>query len=437
MIPINIRRDLNAGLERLERHSGRSFSELIKVAGLDPRMDLIDADLRFQDFSNQDLDGFDFTRSNVIGSNFDNAKIQGAVFDSAKADVTALRRAADWELVDKVQFDRDLAIWFGDRRVKVYVKNVGLVLDQPTLIAIKSGVQKKRIHAFGEDAESLQRTHSEGFLYYAPIVNGLINDFDLASLMLSYILQKVLLNTSHPPNTIVSVPTSTTDSERRAIEEAILNQGARSCNVVDQPVATGVGLGLPVEDPGGNMLMEIGQTVSEVAVLSDGGQVYSRSVRLGLDSMLTAIQEWSLDRHGVLVSRNGASKIFDAIASAEIPKLGTGKSVHFIGREPESKQLKEVQVTTLDIAERLQLLVSEFVEAIELSLEAMPPEFAAEIIDRGLVITGTGASLRDLDKVVSGRVRMPVSIAQDVENSGISGTAYILENWSFYENMLA
>jgi rod shape-determining protein MreB len=436
MIPSNIRSDLNADLDRLERHRGRTFSELIAVAGLDPKMDLIDADLKFQDFSNQDLSGFDFTRSDVIGSNFVNAKIQDAIFDNTKADVAALRLASDWDAVDKKQFDRDLAIWFGDQRVKVYVKNVGMVMDESTLVAIKPDNPDQNIHAFGQQAESLRKTHGNSFRFYTPIVDGVITDVQLAEKMLGHIIEKALANTANPPNVIISVPTSMTEVERRAISEAVLGAGALATFVIDQPVSSGIGLGLPVEEATGSMLMEIGQSYTEVAVLSLGGQVYSRSVRTGLEEMNACVCMWLQDQHGVLIGTESANKILDTIGSAKLPLSGDGKSVHVVGRTKRLNRQKEVEISTKDVAKAVEPIVSVLAEAIELSLEAMPPELSAEIIDHGLSITGPGARLKDLDRVLSSRIRMPVAIADDVEDAGISGAAFILENWAFYEGKL-
>lgn len=436
MIPSNIRSDLNADLDRLERHRGRTFSELIAVAGLDPKMDLIDADLKFQDFSNQDLSGFDFTRSDVIGSNFENAKIQDAIFDNTKADVAALRLASDWDAVDKKQFDRDLAIWFGDQRVKIYVKNVGMVMDESTLVAIKPDNPDQKIHAFGHQAESLHKTHRNSFRFYTPIVDGVITDVQLAESMLGHIIEGALANTANPPNVVISVPTSMTEVERRAISEAVLGAGALATFVIDQPVSSGIGLGLPVEEATGSMLMEIGQSYTEVAVLSLGGQVYSRSVRTGLEEMNACICMWLQDQYGVLIGTESANKILDTIGSAKLPLSGDGKSVHVVGRTKRLNRQKEVQISTKEVAKAVEPIVSVLAEAIELSLEAMPPELSAEIIDRGLSITGPGARLKDLDRVLSSRIRMPVAIASDVEDAGISGAAFILENWAFYEGKL-
>ena len=323
----------------------------------------------------------------------------------------------------------DMAIDLGTANTLVYVKGRGIVLNEPSVVAVTEKAGRKHVLAVGNEAKMMLGRTPGNITAIRPMRDGVIADFEMAEKMINFFIRKVHNRRSFVnPQIIVCVPSGSTAVERRAIQESALQAGARRVYLIEEPMAAAIGAGLPVDQPTGSMVVDIGGGTTEVAVLSLGGIVYSRSVRVGGDKMDEAIIAYIRRHHNLLVGEASAERIKKEVGSAAIPLDGDGMTIEIKGRDLMNGVPKEIRIGQRQIAESLAEPVGAIVEAVKVALEATPPELAADIVDKGIVLTGGGALLANLDQVLREETGLPVSIADDALSCVALGTGKALEH---------
>jgi rod shape-determining protein MreB and related proteins len=329
----------------------------------------------------------------------------------------------------------DIAIDLGTANTLIYMKGKGIVLNEPSVVALRNVGGRKVVHAVGIEAKQmLGRTpgHMEAI---RPMRDGVIADFEVAEEMIKYFIRKVHNRKGFVnPKVIVCVPSGATAVERRAINDSCLNAGGRRVGLIDEPMAAAIGAGLPIHEPTGSMVVDIGGGTTEVAVLSLGGIVYSRSVRVGGDKMDEAIIAYIRRTHNLLVGEATAERIKKEIGSACLPEDGNGAQMTIKGRDLMNGVPKEIVITQRQIAESLAEPVGAIVEAVKVALEHTAPELAADIVDKGIVLTGGGALLGNLDFVLRHATGLPVSIADEPLSCVALGTGRVLEDMKHFKD---
>jgi len=332
----------------------------------------------------------------------------------------------------------DMAIDLGTANTLVYVKGRGIVLNEPSVVAIIEKGGRKQVLAVGNEAKQMLGRTPGNIEAIRPMRDGVIADFEVAEEMIKHFIRKVHNRRSFAnPQIIVCVPSGSTAVERRAIQESALSAGARRVYLIEEPMAAAIGAGLPVAEPTGSMVVDIGGGTTEVAVLSLNGIVYSRSVRVGGDKMDDAIVGYIRRHHNLLIGDATAEKIKKEIGSASLPQDGNGLTLQIKGRDLMNGVPKEITISERQVAESLAEPVGQIVEAVKVALEATPPELAADIVDKGIVLTGGGALLRNLDQVLRDDTGLPVSIADDALSCVALGTGRALENLRVMKSVLS
>ena len=322
----------------------------------------------------------------------------------------------------------DMAMDLGTANTLVYVKGKGIVLNEPSVVAIEEYRGKKQVLAVGNEAKQMLGRTPGNIHAIRPLRDGVIADFEIAEEMIKYFIRKVHnRRTFASPMIIVCVPSGSTAVERRAIQESAEAAGARKVWLIEEPMAAAIGADLPVTEPTGSMVVDIGGGTTEVAVLSLGGIVYARSVRVGGDKMDSAIISYIRRNHNLLVGEGSAEKIKKEIGSACPPEKGEGRTVEIKGRDLMNGVPKEIIITERQVAESLAEPVSQIVEAVNVALENTAPELAADIVDKGIVLTGGGALLSNLDQVLRNATGLPVSIAENPLACVVKGTGKALD----------
>jgi rod shape-determining protein MreB len=331
----------------------------------------------------------------------------------------------------------DMAIDLGTANTLVYVKGRGIVLNEPSVVAIATVRGKKQVLAVGEEAKMMLGRTPGNIMAIRPLRDGVIADFEVAEEMIKHFIRKVHNRRSFAsPQVIVCVPSGSTAVERRAIQESAESAGARRVFLIEEPMAAAIGANLPVTEPTGSMVVDIGGGTTEVAVLSLGGIVYSRSVRVGGDKMDEAIIAYIRRNHNLLVGEGSAERIKKEVGSAYPPEDGLGLTMEIKGRDLMNGVPKELVIDQSQIADSLAEPVSQIVEAVKVALEQTPPELAADIVDKGIVLTGGGALLDNLDFVLRHSTGLPVSIADDPLSCVALGTGRCLEEMKVLRNVL-
>jgi rod shape-determining protein MreB len=331
----------------------------------------------------------------------------------------------------------DMAIDLGTANTLVYVKGRGIVLNEPSVVAIATVRGKKQVLAVGDEAKQMLGRTPGNIQAIRPLRDGVIADFEVAEEMIKHFIRKVHNRRSFAsPQVIVCVPSGSTAVERRAIQERAESAGARRVFLIEEPMAAAIGANLPVTEPTGSMVVDIGGGTTEVAVLSLGGIVYSRSVRVGGDKMDEAIIAYIRRNHNLLVGEGSAERIKKEIGSAFPPEDGVGKTLEIKGRDLMNGVPKELVIDQSQVAESLAEPVSQIIEAVKVALEQTPPELAADIVDKGIVLTGGGALLGNLDYVLRHSTGLPVSIADDPLSCVALGTGRCLEEMKVLRNVL-
>ena len=311
-------------------------------------------------------------------------------------------------------FSADMAIDLGTANTLVYVRGQGIVLNEPSVVAIEEYKGRKQVLAVGNEAKQMLGRTPGNIHAIRPLKDGVIADFEIAEEMIKYFISKVHnRRTFFTSLIVICVPSGSTAVERKAIQQSAEYAGAHRVLLIEEPMAAAIGAGLPVTEAAGSMVVDIGGGTTEVAVLSLGGIVYARSIRVGGDKMDSAIVNYIRRNKNLLVGESSAERIKKEIGSASMPTDGEGKTVEIKGRDLINGVPKEIVVTERQVAESLAEPVTEIVEAVKVALENTAPELAADIVDKGIVLTGGGALLANLYLVLRKATGLPVVVADE------------------------
>jgi rod shape-determining protein MreB and related proteins len=331
----------------------------------------------------------------------------------------------------------DMAIDLGTANTVVYVKGRGIVLNEPSVVAIASVKGKREVLAVGEEAKLMVGRTPGNIQAIRPLRDGVITDFEVTEEMIKHFIRKVRNRRSFgAPQIVVGVPSGSTAVERRAIQESAESTGARRVFLIEEPMAAAIGAGLPVTEPTGSMVVDVGGGTTEVAVLSLGGIDYCRSVRVGGDKMDEAIIAYIRRNHNLLVGESSAEWIKKEIGSACMPENGEGRVIEVRGRDLRNGVPKEIVISERQISESLANSVGSIIEAVNLALEHTVAEIAAGIVDKGIMLTGGGALLSDLDLVLRHATGLPVSIADEPLTCVALGSGRALTEMKTLKNVL-
>lgn len=337
----------------------------------------------------------------------------------------------------------DMAIDLGTANTLVYVKGRGIVLNEPSVVAIADQRGRKQVLAVGEEAKLMLGRTPGNIAAIRPLRDGVIADFEVAEEMIKHFIRKVHNRRSFAsPMIIVCVPSGSTAVERRAIQESAESAGARKVLLIEEPMAAAIGAGLPVTEPSGSMVVDIGGGTTEVAVISLGGIVYARSVRVGGDKMDEAIISYIRRQFNLLIGESSAERIKMVIGAARTPDPRAeggeeGPMTEVKGRDLMNGVPREVVVSQRQIAESLAEPVTAIVDAVKVALENTPPELAADIVDKGIVLTGGGALLARLDEVLREATGLPVVVAEEPLSCVALGTGRALEEMKRLRQVLS
>ncbi len=324
-------------------------------------------------------------------------------------------------------FSSDMAIDLGTANTLVYVKGRGIVLNEPSVVAMKSAGGRRQVLAVGNEAKMMLGRTPGNIEAIRPLRDGVIADFEIAQHMIRHFIRKVHNRAFASPEVVICVPSGSTAVERRAIREAAEEAGASKVYLIEEPMAAAIGAGLPVTEPQGSMVVDIGGGTTEVAVLSLGGIVFATSVRVGGDKMDEALISYVRRNHNLLIGESTAERIKKEIGTAVEPEDGVGLSMEIKGRDLMNGVPKEIVINQLQVSEALAEPVGAIIEGVKVALEHTAPELAADIVDKGIVLTGGGALLSDLDRMLRQATGLPVSIAEEPLTCVALGTGRSLE----------
>ena len=332
----------------------------------------------------------------------------------------------------------DMAIDLGTANTLVYVKNRGVVLNEPSVVAVLNQGGKSKVIAVGEEAKNMLGKTPGHIQAIRPMKDGVIADFVVTEEMIKHFIRKVHnRKTFANPRIIICVPTGSTPVERRAIHDSALAAGARKVSLIEEPMAAAIGAGLPVSEPRGSMVVDIGGGTSEVAVISLGGIVYSRSLRIGGDAMDAALIHYMRKRYNLLIGEASAEMIKKEVGIALPPKNGDGKTIDIKGRDLASGVPKEIEMSQTQVAEALSEPIQSIIDGVKSALEDTPPELAADLVDMGVVLTGGGALLEAMDEAIREATGLPVTIADEALSCVALGSGKALESESSFEPILS
>ena len=335
-------------------------------------------------------------------------------------------------------FSKDMAIDLGTANTLVYVKGEGVVLNEPSVVATVENQGRTQVLAVGNEAKQMLGRTPGKIQATRPMKDGVIADFEVAEQMIKSFIKKVHSGrTLSNPQIVICVPTGATNVERRAIRESADAAGARRVFLIEEPVAAAIGAGLPVAEPTGSMIVDIGGGTTEVAVLSLGGVVHATSVKAAGDKFDEAIIEYMRSSHKLAIGETTAERMKKEIGSASPPDDGDGKSMNVKGRDLITGLPKEISISQRQIAEALAEPVAQIIDTIKRALEQTPAELSADIVERGIMMTGGGSLLGNLDKVLRRATSLPVSIAEDPLLCVVMGTGKALEEKSKLSDVFA
>lgn len=330
-------------------------------------------------------------------------------------------------------FSKDLGIDLGTANTLVYVKGKGVILREPSVVAIRS--DSGTIEAVGNDAKNMIGRTPGNIVAIRPMKDGVIADFDTTATMMKHFIQQALRNRSiftRKPNVMVCVPSGITAVEKRAVEDATKQAGAKEAYTIEEPFAAAIGANLPVWEPTGSMIVDIGGGTTEVAIISLGGIVTSESIRVAGDEMDDAIIQYVKKTYSLMIGERTAEAIKFQIGCAGNPDPTEEMDIR--GRDLLSGLPKTISIHSEEITSALADTVTQIIQAVKDTLEQSPPELAADIMDRGIVLTGGGALLRNLDKVLSDETNMPVLVSEDPLDCVAIGTGRALENLHLFRS---
>jgi rod shape-determining protein MreB len=324
----------------------------------------------------------------------------------------------------------DMAIDLGTANTLVYIRGRGIVLNEPSVVAMQTVNGVRKVLAVGDDAKLMMGRTPYQIEAIRPLRDGVIADIDVAEDMIKHFILKVhgQRRFMRFPQIVICVPSGSTKVERRAIRDAASNAGASQVWLIEEPMAAAIGAGMPVTEPIGSMVVDIGGGTTEVAVLSLHGLAYTTSVRVGGDKMDEAIASYVRRNHNLLIGEATAERIKKDYGVAKMPADGIGKIIHIKGRDLVNGVPKEIEINQAQIAEALSEPVSAIVEGVRIALENTAPELAADIVDQGIVLTGGGALLGALDEVLREETGLPVTVADEPLTCVALGTGRALED---------
>ncbi|SFI95771.1 Cell shape-determining protein MreB [Terrisporobacter petrolearius] len=328
---------------------------------------------------------------------------------------------------------KDMGIDLGTANTLVYIKGQGIVVREPSVVAIRD--DSKQVLAVGEEAKRMIGRTPGNIVAIRPMKDGVIADFDVTQSMLSYFIQKAAAKKGVvSPRIAICVPFGVTEVEKRAIEEAARQAGAKDAFLIEEPMAAAIGAGLRIEEPEGNMVVDIGGGTSEIAIISLGGIVTAKSIRLGGDELDEAIVSYVKKEYSLMIGERTAENVKITIGSAY--KEGEEVEMEIRGRDLISGLPKTMQISSSEVRDALREPVNSIVDGIKSTLEKTPPELASDIMENGIMLTGGGALLKGLDKLVKEETGMPVKIAENPLDCVAIGTGKSVEDAEIFEKVL-
>ncbi len=325
-------------------------------------------------------------------------------------------------------FSNDVGIDLGTANTLVYVKDRGIVLREPSVVAIQAG--SKRILAVGEEAKRMLGRTPGNIVAIRPMKSGVIADFEITEAMIRYFIRKVHNRRKLvSPRVIIAVPSDITEVEKRAVKDSATHAGAREVFLIEEPMAAAIGVGLPVQEPAGNMIVDIGGGTTEVALISLAGIVFARSVRVGGDEMDECIVQYMRRVYNLMIGERTAEEIKMTMGSAY--PIGEETTMEVKGRDLVAGLPKTLTITSEEIREALQEPISTIVDAIRITLEKCPPELSSDLVDRGMILAGGGSMLSGMDKLIAEQTGLPVHLADDPLSAVAEGTGVVLNELNF------
>ncbi|QCE35493.1 rod shape-determining protein [Acetobacteraceae bacterium] len=335
-------------------------------------------------------------------------------------------------------FSADMAIDLGTANTLIYLKGRGVVLNEPSVVAVSEQRGRAQVLAVGSEAKKMVGKTPDSIKAIRPLRDGVIADFDIAEEMIKYFIRKVHNRGAFfSPRIVICVPAGSTAVERRVIQESAESAGARKVFLIEEPMAAAIGAGIGISEAAGGMIVDIGGGTTEVAVISLGGIVEARSARVGGDKMDEAIVSYIRKYFHLLIGDSSAERVKIEIGSAIAPEDGTGPMLSLKGRDLLNGVPREIVVSQAQIAEALQDPIQRIVEVVLLVLENTPPELSADIIERGIVLSGGGALLHRLDEVLREATGLPVIVAENPLSCVAFGTGRALEEMHNLQHILS
>ena len=333
-------------------------------------------------------------------------------------------------------FSNDLAIDLGTANTLVYVRGKGIVVNEPSVVAVINDKGNRKVLAVGQEAKEMLGKTPGNIEAIRPMRDGVIADFDITEAMIRYFIQKVHNRSSFiKPRIIICVPTGITPVERRAVKEAAESAGAREVYLIEEPMAAGIGAGLPITEPSGNMIVDIGGGTTEVAVISLSGIVIAKSIRIAGDKMDTAIMQYIKRKYNLAIGERTAEKIKIEIGTALLEDGEEDTTIEVKGRDLINGIPVNITVKASEIKDALKEPISAIIDGIKQTLENTPPELAGDIVDKGIVLTGGGALLKNLNKLIQKETGLPVIIAEDPLTCVVKGAGKVLETIEKLKNV--
>jgi len=322
-------------------------------------------------------------------------------------------------------FIKDMGIDLGTANTLVFIKGKGIVTREPSVVAIQTNT--KDVLAVGEEAKKMIGRTPGHIIAIRPLKDGVIADFDITQNMLKYFIRKATQKRSiFQPRVVVCVPSGVTEVEKRAVEEATIHAGARDAYLIEEPMAAAIGAGLPVQEPTGSMIVDIGGGTTEVAIISLGGIVTSKSIRIGGDELDESIVYYIKKEYNLMIGERTAEEVKIFIGSADVKDKESKMQIR--GRDLISGLPKTIEVTSTEIHEALKEPISNIIDAIKFTLEKTPPELASDIMELGIMLTGGGALLDGIDRLIKKETGMPVHIAENPLDCVALGTGKALDS---------
>lgn len=329
---------------------------------------------------------------------------------------------------------RDIAIDLGTANTVIYVQGQGIVIDEPSVVAMETVNGVRRVKAVGNDAKLMMGKTPDSITTFRPLRNGVIADLEVAEEMIKHFVQKARgarSRLSSRPGIVICVPSGSTKVERRAICDAVSNAGASAVSLIDEPMAAAIGAGLPVTEPIGSMVIDIGGGTTEVGVISLRGLAYAQSARIGGDRMDEAISSYVRRKYNLLIGEATAERIKKEIGTAKLPADGNGMSAYIRGRDLARGVPSEISINQGEIVEALAEPVARIVHVIRVALEHTQPEIAADVMDEGITMTGGGSLLRDIATILADETGLPVRVAENALRCVALGAGRTLEDPSY------